>query len=122
VDGEALGARRGLAQFAAMNGGARESMSSKRLGVKPHADGFLEGDTRPFEARSVRIQVAGVVDDQPVGAPDVVDATLRIRNRRAKLLYFRHQAGRREYLSKLLPVHCHPSLLRHRYRRSMPAL
>jgi hypothetical protein len=56
----------------------------------------------------VRIQVAGVVDDQPVRAPDVVDAALRIRNRRAKLLYFRHQAGRREHLSKVLPVHCGP--------------
>src|ERR1700682_2402930 len=83
-------------------------MSPKRLGVKPHADGFLEGDTRPFEARSVRIQVAGMVDDQSVRAPDVIHAALRIRHRRAKLLYFRHQAGRCEYLSKFLPVHCHP--------------
>src|ERR1700694_5862069 len=83
-------------------------MSAKRLGVKPHADGFLEGDARPFETWCVRIQVAGMVDDQPVRAPDLVGAALRIRNRRTKLLYFRHQAGRREYVSKVLPVHCDP--------------
>jgi PLD-like domain len=84
------------------------SMSAKRLGVEPQAGGFLKGDARPFETRCMRIQVAGMVDDQSIRAPDLVGAALRIRNRRPKLLYFRHQAGRREHLSKILPVHCDP--------------
>jgi hypothetical protein len=49
-----------------------------------------------------------VIDDQAVRVPDLVGAAPRIRNRRPKLLHFRHQAGRREHLSKVLPVHCDP--------------
>jgi len=83
-------------------------MSAKGLGVEPQAGSFLEGDARPFETRCMRIQVVGVIDDQPVRVPDLVGAAPRIRNRRPKLPYFRHQAGRREHLSKVLPVHCGP--------------
>src|ERR1022692_5195666 len=75
------------------------SVLAARLAVKPHAHGFLERDAGPFEARSMRIQVSGVVDDQPVGASDLVRAACRVGDRSAKLLHFRNQAGRREYVA-----------------------